>query len=868
MPLFQVMRHAARTETRTIFVSARVVLGARLLTAITVALALAAVLKPSDAAAQTTFTVNSLGDAIDVSPGDGTCGTAAGHCTLRAAVIEANSLPGDDTIAFGVLGAFALGRPGSGEDAALTGDLDITDDLTITGNGTTKTVVDAGGADRAFHVDPLGSGPRVRMTGLTVRDGDTPGEGGGILNAGRADLELRKAAVKGNAAGRGGGISNASYYARATLDDVVVDSNRATNHVGGLSNLGTAVLSDVTIDGNTAAGDTGGMSAGGVAILTNVTISHNTAYGATGSGWTGALAIGGSATISNTTISGNTGDPGGIWNGGKSSLTNVTIEGNTGAIFNCNNCGGSITLTNTIVSNSGFWSTINCYGTITSAGHNLDTGNACGFSAPGDIVNASAALVPLAKNGGRTRTHALAGGSPALDAGDPAKCPGADQRGVQRPQGAGCDIGAYERQTDALLVNSPVDAVDAHPGDGFCETVVQDECTLRAAVIEANAHPGPDRITFDRDGKFPLARSGAFEDAASTGDLDVTDDLVIEGRGTTQTIVNGFGKRFQDRIFHVDPSGSSDITVHLSDLTIANGHAFGSGGGVESGDSATLTLTRVVVQSNRASGALANLGGGIYNGGELDLREVDVLSNSVSGNSASVGGGIANAGGLSMTDTNIAENHAQAEGGGLDNGASGSASITRSTFSGNISGGSGGAIRNRGTVGLTNATISGNHAGPRGGGLHNTLGSATLTHVTITANSSGLAGGGISNSNGTTLLRSTLVANASAPAGQDCSGTITSDGGNLDSGTSCGFAIPTDISSANPQLDAPASNGSRTHTHALLAGSPAIDAARQGASCPGTDQRLVPRPQGNGCDIGAYERPHETGTKLPFSAVR
>ncbi len=287
---------------------------------------------------------------------------------------------------------------------------------------------------------------------------------------------------------------------------------------------------------------------------------------------------------------------------------------------------------------------------------------------------------------------------------------------------------------------------------------------------------------------------------------------------------------------------------------------------MENGDSATLTLTRVVVQSNRASGTLANLGGGIYNGGALHLREVDVLSNSVIGNSASVGGGIANAGRLSMTDANIAENHSQAEGGGLDNGSSGSASITRSTFSGNISGGSGGAIRNRGTLRLTNATISGNDAGPRGGGLHNILGSATLTNVTVTANSSGLAGAGISNSNGTALLQSTLVANASVPAGQDCFGTITSDGGNLDSGASCGFSTPTDISSANPKLDVLGANGGRTHTHALLAGSPAIDAARQGASCPGTDQRLVPRPQGNGCDIGAYERLDETGSELSFSA--
>lgn len=124
--------------------------------------------------------------------------------------------------------------------------------------------------------------------------------------------------------------------------------------------------------------------------------------------------------------------------------------------------------------------------------------------------------------------------------------------------------------------------------------------------------------------------------------------------------------------------------------------------------------------------------------------------------------------------------------------------------------------------------------------------------MTITANSSGLAGSGMSNSGGTTRLENTLVANASLPAGQDCFGTITSAGGNLDSGTSCGFSTLTDISNTDPLLGSLTANGGRTSTHALLAGSPAIDAAQQ-SPCPATDQRLVPRPQGSGCDIGAYE---------------
>jgi len=328
---------------------------------------------------------------------------------------------------------------------------------------------------------------------------------------------------------------------------------------------------------------------------------------------------------------------------------------------------------------------------------------------------------------------------------------------------------------------------------------------------------------------------------------------VIEGRGITQTIVGGLGTRFHDRILEVGPSGSSAVTVRVSDLTVENGQASGSGGGIENGESASLTLTRVLVRSNSASGHVANLGGGLYNAGELELRDVDVLANSARGNTASIGGGIANNGTLGITDTNVAGNRAEAEGGGLVNGLPGIATVTRSAFHGNIAAGSGGGIYNRGTVTLTNTTLSGNDAGPRGGGLHNLSGAATLTNVSVTANSSGLAGGGISNGNGTILLENTLVANASLPAGQDCYGAMTSAGGNLDSGTSCGLPMLTDVSNTDPLLGPLAANGGRTPTHALLAGSPAVDAAQQ-SPCPVTDQRLVPRPQGNGCDIGAYEQ--------------
>jgi CSLREA domain-containing protein len=87
-----------------------------------------------------TFTVNSTADAVDTNPGDGVCADGSGNCTLRAAIMEANALPGADTITLPA-GTYILTIPGINEDAAATGDLDITADLTINGADTASTII-------------------------------------------------------------------------------------------------------------------------------------------------------------------------------------------------------------------------------------------------------------------------------------------------------------------------------------------------------------------------------------------------------------------------------------------------------------------------------------------------------------------------------------------------------------------------------------------------------------------------------------------------------------------------------------------------------------------------------------------------------
>src|SRR5438552_2553079 len=142
-------------------------------------------------AAAAMFTVNDTADAVDAAPGDGTCATAGARCTLRAAIQEANAHTGPDTIMVPA-GTYLLTIAGRGEDAAATGDLDITDDVTtITGAGAASTILDGNGIDRIFEI--ANPAAVVAISSLTIRNGDpgpVPGDadGGGVYNQGTLTL--------------------------------------------------------------------------------------------------------------------------------------------------------------------------------------------------------------------------------------------------------------------------------------------------------------------------------------------------------------------------------------------------------------------------------------------------------------------------------------------------------------------------------------------------------------------------------------------------------------------------------------------------------------------------------------------------------
>ena len=192
------------------------------------------------------------------------------------------------------------------------------------------------------------------------------------------------------------------------------------------------------------------------------------------------------------------------------------------------------------------------------------------------------------------------------------------------------------------------------------------------------------------------------------------------------------------------------------------------------------------------------------------------------------------------------------DGGGIRN--LGTLTVSNSTFSNNGTGTDGGGIANDfGFLTVTNSTFSGNSVSGSGGGILNQVGFATVTNSTFSGNAAGGLGGGIASS-GTLNLANTILANS--PSGGDCrnDGTLNTSGVNLVEDGSCGSSFPP---STDPKLGPLAPNGGPTQTHALLAGSPAIDAADD-AICDAPpvnslDQRGVSRPQGDHCDIGAFE---------------
>jgi CSLREA domain-containing protein len=383
-------------------------------------------------------------------------------------------------------------------------------------------------------------------------------------------------------------------------------------------------------------------------------------------------------------------------------------------------------------------------------------------------------------------------------------------------------------------VNTTADLVDDNVNDGGCHTSAN-TCSLRAAIMQAN-HLNETIFINLPAGVFVLTLPPAGMDGDDSGDLNLTASasvgpaIFIMGAGAAQTIIDG---NHAEGVFMVHTGRSAVI----SSVTLRNGLR-DNGGAVSSGG--YLTLFESIIENNHAR----FYGGGVYN----DFGTLYIIRSTVRANVADeAGGGVFEYGTTHIQDSTISNNAADL-GGGLHNG-NGRTSAVNSTISYNVATTDGGGIYSNAETSIYNTTIIGNdadHDRDEGGGI----------------------GGGIYNRSPAQFIvvNSLIAANTivDSPIYNDCSGAFEVYGRNLFyDAVGCTFTGNGDLGWAHVALGSIGplqGNGGPTLTHALLAGSEAIDTSVDALGCVDEygvdlayDQRGAPRIAGARCDVGAFE---------------
>ena len=553
-----------------------------------------------------------------------------GLCSVREAVTTANTNqfvngidagsadctvgsqhPTADTIQLAAA-TYTLALAGASNDNNQTGDLDVRVDsggtaggpVTIAGQGSGQTEIDAADLDRVLHVT-IGPGT-LTLQGLRLDNGTAPaGEQGGALYNNQANATSVQASdvriSNSFSPAAGGGVFWSSNGTLALSNGSQVDGNAVT--VAAIGNLGGGVafangtlnINDSAVSGNTAtdtsAGIGAGVTGGGISAsnatlnVTRSTISSNTLAVPTnaidfpegggiflqntsatildstisGNSVTGGNIRGGGGlyhldttntvdkllTIQNSTFSGNSVTAGANSlggairiNGGNTTVTASTVSGNTAATGGADalyavgggQANASLQLRSSIFNEgTNGCAYPNPAGFGVSTGYNIDAGATCwAVNAAGDQQNTPVSLGALALNGGSTQTHELQSGSNGIDDVPNADCDeadgdplAADQRGVPRPQGAACDVGAYERGGTCLGQAATV--VGTSSGDTINGTSAADVIVALGGADTVNAGDGADRVC-----------GGDGNDTIRGGDGNDSDQL--DGEGDTDTL--------------------------------------------------------------------------------------------------------------------------------------------------------------------------------------------------------------------------------------------------------------------------------------------------------------------------------------------
>lgn len=716
-----------------------------------------------------------------------------GLCSLREAIINANTNTAThsdcaagsgsyNTLVLPTGAVFTLTDAAVADELGQTGLPYIVEDIRIEGNG--ATIASGNTCTRDLTQTP----GEFRL--LLIQQG--------VLSA--DDLTLANGCADGASDARYGGAihiaGGALFLRRSTLRDNHANRGAAVYSRG---NAATIIEASTMLDNSATFG--GALYVDGLNDIFNSTLSGNQ-----------AATLGGSVYV----------QPGGVVN-----LEHTTLDGSGslhGWVIFSNQA--TIRVKNTLLASAGCDENSDVApSTWIAFGDNLDSGTSCANRFGANVTaNVAINLEPLADNGGPTLTHALLPGSPGVDAAlSCTRLDGAivadptvfiDQRGEERPQGAACDIGAYELDLPPSTIR--VDAID---GVGVVPILADGLCSLREALENANG-AGVNHADCEPGGgaDIVLLPPGAVFTLNDAPLLSTVGRTALPPIRTTLTLAGGLGTVIQRnpalpcvhdnvdaagkfRLLYVRPQGR--LTVQ--DLTLANACASG----------------------NTDTHAQSANGGAILSRGELTLRR-----STLSGNSAGLSGG------------------------GI--GQEGVALIETSTLTGNWSELGGAVMSSGGSTTVRNSTLSNNAAGTGGGAIIALNTTLHLEQSTLVDNTSSLGGGVMGGFFATLRFKNSVLQNSACADGVLFFGFSTewsATGSSFDSGNTC--TLVNVIPNTNAHLGMLAENGGTTRTHALLPASPARNAANDctgiDGSAIGADQRGIARPQAGVCDIGSFE---------------
>lgn len=782
--------------------------------------------------------------------------------TLREAVLITNNNPGDDRIFFE--------QSLSGSTISVNSTVTIRDSVTVQGLGSGSLAVDGGGSQRPFIVDDsdYSSNLTVAISGLTIQNGQTAGNGGGIAN--QENLTLTNVVVQTSSTslgsnGFGGGIfngnGNSADLPTLTLVNSTVTGNTSDDDGGGIYSSGHLVLTDSTVSGNTTSEDGGGVFVGenGSLVVTGSTISGNTS-GRDG----GGIATRVSTLVSRSTISGNTSndDVGGILLGDNDTtyvITDTTISGNS----SIDSAGGLFLVTGGTLVMSG--STVSGNTAPIGAGMELRgesqisrstiSGNTATGGGGGVKVNVGGSVqVTISSSTIALNADSFGSGGGLQVAAGTVELQNTIVSDNTGSGGAPHDIGVSGGTVSGSSAFNLIGDAGSSGGlsDGSNGNIVGGEAMLAALADNGGptmTHallPGSSALNAGDAGGFDTDQRGGVFVRAFDGTPDIgayerqTLSLVVDNAGDEEdgdvsagqlslreAIAASNGNPLSDEISFAGALNGATITLTNGQLLISDDVTVAGPGmdrltidaqGVsrhfvvaDSGPSSSISVTLAGMTLFNGSVGGGNNGGSITNDESLTLNSMRLIANM----STNDGGAIINRRLLTIVDSEILNNTSGDSGGAIDNDGTTTVTITGSTISGNTAAGAAGAIDNdaNGTLVIADSVLSNNSSGASGGAIDN-AGTLTITSSTLSSNTAETSGGAIENFGTTTVSGSTFDSNVAGDSGggiDNFGGVLTVESSTLSqnyaAGSGGGIWTDTELTVQNSTLSANRADG-------------------------------------------------------------